>query len=95
VTSPRLAREPLDDLSRWLTRAVVAAAVLAALGLALPGQVGRDVAVGAVVVVTVAPLLRVGWLIVAWWRSGDWVFVRVGCGLLVVVAVAAGVAVFT
>ena len=84
--SPELAREPLDQLGKGLFWAVVASAVLAAVGLALPGRVGRDVATAAVVVVVAAPLLRVVWLIVAWWRGGDRRFVAVGLVLLAVVA---------
>ena len=95
MTAPQLAREPLDDLSRWLRRAVIVTAACAALGLALPGRAGLDVATGAVVVIIAAPLLRVVWLIVAWARSGDWRFVRIGCGLLAVVAIGSGVAIVT
>jgi hypothetical protein len=86
VTEPtRLAREPLDDLVRGLQWAVIAAAVLAAVGLALPGQAGIGVAIAAVVVVVGAPLVRVVWLVVAWARSGDTRFVLVGVGLLLVI----------
>ena len=86
MTTGDLAREPLDALVKALFWVVVAAAALAVLGLALPGEVGVTVAAAAVVVVIAAPLLRVLWLIVAWWRSGDWRFVGVGCALLAVVA---------
>ena len=43
------------------------------------------VAAAAVVVVMAAPLLRVVWLIAAWWRSADWRFVGTGCALLALV----------
>jgi hypothetical protein len=95
MSSTELAREPLDQLGRGLFWAVVAAAVLATVGLALPGRVGRDVATAAVVVVVAAPLLRVVWLIVAWWRAGDRRFVIIGLCLLGVVATGSLVAVFT
>ncbi len=81
----RLAREPLDQLVRGLQWAAVAAAVLGAVGLLLPGQAGVDVAVAAIVVVIAAPLLRVVWLEVAWARAGDWRFVVVGLLLLAVI----------
>ena len=95
MSSTELAHEPLDQLGRGLFWAVVAAAVLASLGLALPGRVGRDVAAAAVVVVVAAPLLRVVWLIVAWWRAGDRRFVIVGLGLLAIIAAGSAVAVLT
>jgi hypothetical protein len=86
VTEPtRLAREPLDDLVRGLQLAVIAAAVLAAVGLALPGQAGIDVAIAAAAVVVGAPLVRVVWLVVAWARSGDIRFVLIGVVLLLVI----------
>lgn len=91
-SGPPLAREPLDVLVRWLRRAVWAAAALAAVGLALPGRAGLDVASAAVVVVAAAPLVRVVWLIVAWWRQGDRRFVLTGAALLGVVAAGATVA---
>ncbi len=86
MTTGDLAREPMDHLVRALFWVVVIAAGLAVLGLALPGEVGVAVATAAVVVVIASPLLRVLWLIAAWWRSGDWRFVGVGVVLLVVVA---------
>jgi hypothetical protein len=82
----QLAREPLDDLVRWLDRTVVVAAVLAAAGLLVPGRAGDDVAGAAVAVVVAAPLLRVVWLEVAWARTGDRRFVAVGAVLLLVIA---------
>jgi hypothetical protein len=90
-----LAREPLDQLGRGLFWAVVAAAVLAAVGLALPGRAGLDVATAAVVVVVAAPLLRVLWLVVAWWRGGDRRFVVIGTCLLAIVALGSVVASLT
>jgi hypothetical protein len=64
---------------------VIAAAVLAAVGLALPGQAGIDVAIAAAAVVVGAPLVRVVWLVVAWARSGDIRFVLIGVVLLLVI----------
>lgn len=86
ASGPRLAQEPLDRLARGLWLAVWAAAACAAVGLALPGRVGLDVASAAVVVVAGAPLLRVVWLIAAWARHGDRRFVLTGLALLAVVA---------
>ena len=86
MSSTELAREPLDQLGRGLFWAVVAAALLGAVGLILPGQAGVDVAAAAVVVVIAAPLLRVVWLVVAWARGGDWRFVAIGSLLLAIVA---------
>ena len=68
-------------------------AVGVALGLALAGLVVPDplsggCAVGAIVVVMVAPLLRVGWLAVRWFRRGDRRFGWAAVGVLGVVATA-------
>ena len=87
-----LAREPLDQLAGGLWWAVVVAAGLAAVGLAVPGRLGVAVAVAAVAVVVASPLLRVLWLVVAWWRHDDRRFVLVGLALLGVVAAGAGIA---
>lgn len=95
MTTGDLAREPMDHLVRALGWVVVVAAGLAALGLALPGRVGLDVATAAVVVVVAAPLLRVLWLIVAWARTGDWRFVWIGVALLTVVATGFAIALLT
>jgi hypothetical protein len=95
MTTGDLAREPMDRLVTALVWVVVVAAGLAVLGLALPGDLGDTVAAAAVVVVIAAPLLRVFWLIAAWWRSGDWRFVGIGCALLTVVALGTLVAVLS
>jgi hypothetical protein len=91
----QLAREPLDVLVRWLDRAVVVTAVLAAVGLLLPGRAGLDVATAAITVVVAAPLLRIVWLVVAWARTGDRRFVAVGVALLLVISAGAVVALTT
>ncbi len=95
MTTGDLAREPMDHLVAALWWVVVIAAALAGLGLAVPGRVGLDVATAAVVVVVASPLLRVLWLIVAWWRAGDRRFVVVGLVLLAVVATGTAIAVLT
>ena len=87
-----LAQEPLDQLARGLWWAVLVAAGLAAAGLAVPGRPGVAVAVAAIAVVVAAPLLRVLWLVVAWWRHDDRRFVLVGGALLGVVAAGAAIA---
>ena len=95
MTTGDLAREPMDHLVTALWWVVVIAAGLAALGLALPGRVGLDVATAAVVVVVASPLLRVLWLVVAWARTGDLRFVVVGLVLLTVVGSGFAIAMLT
>lgn len=95
MTTGDLAREPTDHLVTALWWVVVIAAGLAALGLALPGRVGLVVATAAVVVAVAAPLLRVLWLIVAWWRARDWRFVVIGAVVLAIVATGAAIALLT
>jgi len=66
------------------TTGVVAAAALAALLLgAGPGDGVAWVAIGLLVA---APLGRVGWLAIRWFRRGDRRFGLAACGVLVIVA---------
>lgn len=87
-----LAREPLDQLARGLWSVVLLATALAGLGLAVPGSVGDGIATAAVALVLAAPLLRVLWLVVAWWHTGDRRFVVIGSALLLVVALGGALA---
>jgi hypothetical protein len=59
---------------------------VAAAALLLPGVLGDACAIAAVVVVTAAPLLRVGWLVFRWSQERDWRFVGIGVGLLMIVS---------
>lgn len=87
-----LAREPLDQLARGLWWTVLAASALGVLGLAVPGRPGEGIATAAVAVVVAGPLLRVVWLVGAWWHAGDRRFVAIGLAVLGVVATGAGLA---
>lgn len=70
----------------WTTRALLA---LALLGIAVPGSLGRLLAVAAVAVVIAVPLVRVVWLVVRWTQERDVRFVVVGVALLSTVALGA------
>jgi hypothetical protein len=66
--------------------------ILAGLGALSGSQPFAAVGVVAVVLVTAAPLLRVGWLIFRWMQERDWRFVWTAVTLLGVIAVASVVA---
>ncbi|UDY36429.1 hypothetical protein [Dermatobacter hominis] len=86
IPDPRAGRfEPLILGSRI---AVGVALVLAVVGVAAPEPLSDWSAVASIVVVMVAPLLRVGWLAVRWFRRGDRRFGWVAVGVLCVVATA-------
>ena len=84
---PRLVRR------RVLVRAlVVLTAVLSALAatvIVLPPPAEEPVAVATVALLIAAPVLRIGWLGVRWWRLGDRRFALVAAALIGVVALAA------
>jgi hypothetical protein len=84
---PRLVRR------RVLVRAlVILTAVLSALALlvvVLPEPAEEPVAVATVALLIAAPVLRVGWLGIRWWRLGDRRFALVAAALIGVVALAA------
>ena len=62
---------------------------LAALTVVLTAPAEEPVAVATVAMLLAAPLLRIAWLGVRWWRLGDRRFAFVAAGLLGVVALAA------
>ncbi len=72
-------------LIRALQVTTVAAWVLAAGGVVLPGEWGRRTAVALVVVLVAAPLARLLWLTVRWVRRGDPGFALLA-GLLIAVS---------
>ncbi len=85
---------PVDPrLDRYLpvTRALrvvaVVVAVLASAAVLLADPVGAWFGVALVTVLIGAPLVRVLWFIVRWFRRGDPRFALVGVGVLAVIAV--------
>lgn len=72
------------SLASWLL------AGIGALGAAQPFRAAGSLAI---ILVTAAPLLRVGWLIFRWGQERDWRFVWTAIALLVVIAGAGLVAV--
>lgn len=78
-----------DALAAALRVAAVLAATLALAALVLPGVASDAVGTALVVLLIVAPLLRVGWFVQRWFRRGDPRFGLVGVALLTVVAVGA------
>jgi len=75
-----------------LTRVAFLAAVA---GVLLPGTGGTAASAVAVTVVIAAPLLRVAWLAIRWYRRGDRRYAVVAVSLLAVVASGSVIAVVT
>jgi hypothetical protein len=74
------------------TRLAFAAALV---GLLLPDPVGEAASAMAVAVVIAAPLIRVAWLAVRWYRRGDVRYAAVAVSLLLVVAAGSLIALLT
>ncbi len=82
---PRLDR--YRPLSVALSRALVLAAALAVAALIVPGPAGRYLGEALVAILIAAPLLRVAWFVVRWFRRGDPRFAMVGVGVLSVISI--------
>lgn len=84
---PRLVRRRV--LVRALIVLTATLSALAALVVVLPAPAEEPVAVATVALLIAAPVLRVAWLGVRWWRLGDRRFALVAAALIGVVALAA------
>ena len=90
---------PMDDprrrrqqaLARTFRAAAAVAFVLAVVGT-FPGDGGRAGRAGMLAVVMGAPLLRVGWLAVRWWRRGDRRYTAVSGAVVGIIAAGAALA---
>ena len=92
MSTERVRYERIIWALRFSTRVALVAALVATV---LPGQMGRDAGAVAVGLVIAAPLLRVGWLALRWWRWGDRGFSAVATSLLGIVGIGAMVAYLT
>jgi 4-hydroxybenzoate polyprenyltransferase len=70
----------------WVTRVLL---VVAIVGAFAPSTVGTALQIGVVATAIAVPLLRVVWLIHRWRQEHDWIFVRLGLALLVVIGAGA------
>jgi 4-hydroxybenzoate polyprenyltransferase len=70
----------------WVTRVLLAVAIVGAL---VPSTVGEALQVSVVAIAIAVPLLRVAWLIHRWRQERDWIFVRLGLVLLLVIGAGA------
>jgi hypothetical protein len=84
--------ERMIQVLRLLTRLALVAAVA---GVLLPDPAGEVGAGVAVAVVVGAPLVRVAWLAIRWYRRGDRRYAAVATGLLFVVATGSVLALVT
>ena len=84
--------ERMIQVLRLLTGLAFVAAVA---GLVLPDPAGEVASGVAVAVVVGAPLIRVAWLAVRWYRRGDRRYASVAAALLLVVATGSAVALVT
>jgi hypothetical protein len=74
--------ERMIGVLRLFSRVALGAALV---GLLLPGPVGRAASATAVTVVVAAPLVRVAWLAVRWYRRGDLRYAAIAAALLLIV----------
>jgi hypothetical protein len=87
---PRAGR--FRSLSRGMNVAMVTAAMAAVIGVVAPDPLGFAAGVTMVAVLVAAPLVRVGWFVLRWFRRGDPRFAVVGLGVIVISAAGAGLA---
>lgn len=87
---PKVGRQ--RRLLLWLRTAQAAAFIASLAGAVVPGRVGVIGATIAVAAVVAAPLVRVAWLAVRWFRKGDYRFALTALVLLGVIAFGASVA---
>ena len=66
---------------------LVVAAVLALVGVMVPGGWGTGLATAAIIIVTAIPIVRVGWLVKRWVGQRDMKFAWAAVVLLALVAV--------
>ena len=78
----RVRYERMIRVLRFLSRVAIAAALA---GMLLPDPVGQAASATAVTVVVAAPLIRVAWLAVRWYRRGDRRYAAVAAALLLIV----------
>lgn len=72
-----------ERVGRVIARVIVVAAVLAVLGIALPG--GDPIAVAGICLAAAVPIARVAWLAIRWARIGDLRFMWAAVLLLVLI----------
>lgn len=83
-------RRPFEDrMAISLQAATITTLVAAAVGVLVPGAVGRAFSTAVVVVLVAVPVARVTALVMRWNRDGDRRFVAVGTGLVALVALGA------
>ena len=87
MVTPDPKRGRFDAASRRLREATVAVGVLAALALVVPGDSARILAVLALLILGLVPLVRLAWLGLRWARRGDRRFAWLPAAILGVVAV--------
>ncbi len=82
---PRQGR--FETAARLLRAAAVATGVLAATAVVLPEPVDHTLAVVAVAVVALVPVVRLTWLGIRWIRRGDRTFAWIPFAILAVISV--------
>ncbi|KAA0232407.1 MAG: hypothetical protein JJLCMIEE_00342 [Acidimicrobiales bacterium] len=71
----------------WFLRvATLLAFLLAVAATFAPSPLDKSFAIATAALLVAAPLVRIAWLIIRWWRRRDLLFVSVGVALLLVVA---------
>ena len=70
-----------------ISATLIVAAVVAFVGVVVPGDWGAGLATAAIVIVTAIPIVRVGWLVKRWAGQRDTKFVWAAVVLLALVAI--------
>ncbi len=79
-------------LGRILQIALFVTFAFALGGAFIPGSIGHASGTACIVILIIAPVVRVGWLVVDWVRQGDKRFALLGCLLLLVLATSGAIA---
>ena len=70
-----------------ISATLIVAAVLAFVGVVVPGSWGTGLATAAIVIVTAIPIVRVGWLVKRWAGQRDTTYAWAAVVLLALVAI--------
>lgn len=83
-----------ERIGMIISATLIVTAVLALVGVVIPGDWGSGMATAAIVIVTAIPIARVGWLVARWAGQRDSRYAWAAVVLLVLVAIGPTIAFF-